>query len=511
VTRDGRREPFRKENRINGTRVYIGSPSVNLLPGIYTYELAYETDNQLGFFDTHDELYWNVTGNGWIFPIATATATVELPDGAEPQKLEAYTGPQGARGKNYTANIVDRQAHFRTTRTLNPEEGLTIVVGWPKGFVAPPTRLEKWITLIRANQSVALAAGCLVLALIYYFMTWFMVGRDPKRGTIIPLYEPPKGFSPAAVRYLGRMGFDNRTLTAAILGLASKGKLTIREYLPKTYTLLNTEAGLSSLTHEEIGLYCKLFTDGESLALKKESYETLQDATKELKNRLEQTEERIYFLRNLRYWVPGLVFLVVAIVAMIYGVAMEGLYTAIPLMSVLTVMGILIAIVFYYLLRAPTAVGRQILDQIEGFKLYLSVAEKDRLNLENPPERTPALFEMFLPYAVALGVEQKWAEQFASVLAVAGAGEAAAARYRPSWYSGSGDSSWSGTNLTSMTHSMSHSFSSAISSASTAPGSNSGFSWSGGSGSGGGGGGSFGGGGGGSSGGGGGGGGGGGW
>ena len=63
-------------------------------------------------------------------------------------------------------------------------------------------------------------------------------------------------------------------------------------------------------------------------------------------------------------------------------------------------------------MKAPTLAGRKILDQIEGFKLYLSVAEKDRLNLANPPELTPALFEQFLPYALALGVEQKWSEQF---------------------------------------------------------------------------------------------------
>jgi uncharacterized membrane protein len=145
--------------------------------------------------------------------------------------------------------------------------------------------------------------------------------------------------------------------------------------------------------------------------------------------------------------------------------------------------GLFLNILFYRLLKAPTLLGRRILDQIDGFKLYLGVAEKDRLNLENPPERTPQLFERFLPYALALGVEQAWCEQFAAVLAAAGAG---GIEYRPSWYSGA---SWTGISSTTFATSMSHSLSNAISSASTAPGSSSGGGGGGSSGGGGGGGG----------------------
>ena len=95
-------------------------------------------------------------------------------------------------------------------------------------------------------------------------------------------------------------------------------------------------------------------------------------------------------------------------------------------------MGFLNAL-FYHLLKAPTLTGRKIMDQIEGFKLYLSVAEKERLNLLNPPEKTPALFEKYLPFALALDVENAWSEQFAEVLAKAGTG---AQPYSPVWYSG---------------------------------------------------------------------------
>ena len=97
------------------------------------------------------------------------------------------------------------------------------------------------------------------------------------------------------------------------------------------------------------------------------------------------------------------------------GIAVLAFSTSLSVIGVLGTM-IFINLLFYRLLKAPTLTGRKILDKIEGFKMYLSIAEKDRLNLLNPPERTPELFEKYLPYAFALDVEQLWSEQFSDVL-----------------------------------------------------------------------------------------------
>ena len=483
VRRDGQPEPYHKQDQRNGTRVYFGSSSVELSPGDYTYELVYETDHQIGFFKTHDELYWNVTGNGWIFPINRVAASVTLPDGAEPNHLEAYTGPQGARGKDYTAEVVGGRAHFQTTRLLSPAEGLTIVVTWPKGFMAPPAAGEDLMRIIKANKGLAVAVFGLFLGLVYYVVAWAKVGRDPKPGTIIPLYDAPGGFSPAAVRYLAQMGFDNRTLTAAILNLAVKGKLTIHEDQAKAYTLIRTNAPTDGLAPEELALLNRLFAQGTRLAMLQANCVTLQAATSGLRARLAKAEEKVFFVRNLRYWLPGLLLVFVTATTLFTGTANDRVPAPVLWIIGVVAADLLLVVLFYHLLKAPTAQGRKILDQIEGFKLYLSVAEKDRLNLENPPERTPELFERFLPYALALGVEQKWSDQFAAVLATAGQGGAA---YSPTWYSGR---SWTGNDLNSLTHSMSSSLSHAIASASTAPGSSSGSDGGGSSGGGGGGGG----------------------
>ncbi len=139
ATRDGNDEPWRIEAHDNGQRIWLGSKAVELSHGEHTYELTYRTDRQMGYFADHDELYWNVTGNGWGFEIERATATVELPDSIprDEIRLEAYTGGFGAKGKEYLAEMRGQDAFFATTRSLDDHEGLTIVASWPKNYILP--------------------------------------------------------------------------------------------------------------------------------------------------------------------------------------------------------------------------------------------------------------------------------------------------------------------------------------------------------------------------------------
>ena len=106
------------------------------------------------------------------------------------------------------------------------------------------------------------------------------------------------------------------------------------------------------------------------------------------------------------------------------------------------------------------------MDQIEGFRQYLSVAEEDRLEYLNPPKKTPELFEKFLPYAIALDVENAWAKKFAGVLAAAGVATAVS-----SWYSGDHDSTH---DVTSFADRLGSSLPQTISSAASPPGSSGG-------------------------------------
>jgi hypothetical protein len=555
VQLDGYSESYHTENQSNGVRVYFGSSAYALQPGEHTYEFVYRTDRQLGFFADHDELYWNVTGNGWQFPIDVVTATVVLPSNMRSRvtDLEGYTGHEGGKGREYTASRNNEgNPVFRASR-LGPSEGLTIVVEWPKGLIAEPTAEQKRAWFIQDNKPEILGIGGIGLVFLYYLIVWGRIGRDPKPGSIMPLYEPPDGMSPAAVRFLERMGFDQKSFTCAIIGLAAKGHLRIEQDESKTYKLVRggKAASESGLTADEKALAKILFEDGSVLVLTNAEHSLLSRAQKAVENTLHATTETGYFRTNGRYVWPGALLSLAAISAMlvtrggpqlaialfmavwltgwsfgvyallssvvrawrsarsegVLGYGQAGFLTLFSLPFIggeclgigflLWASGVIAAVIiasamflnvlFHHLLKAPTLAGRALMDRVEGFKMFLTAVDADRLQtMAPPPNKTPELFERFLPYALALGVEQAWANQFSSVLAQAAAAGGASRGYSPSWYSGFSTATFSAASFTS---SFGSSFSSAISSSSTAPGSSSGGGGGGSSGGGGGGGG----------------------
>ncbi len=168
--------------------------------------------------------------------------------------------------------------------------------------------------------------------------------------------------------------------------------------------------------------------------------------------------------------------------------ALEGFLESYPLPFVLVTAFAALNGLFFYLMRAPTALGRPIMDQLAGFRLYLETAEADRLNLQ-APEITAERFEALLPYAVALDVEKPWANAFEAALRRAHPEDADPMRhYQPSWGS-AGGGNWSGGNFSSAISSSVVGVSAALASAVPASSGSSGFGGGGGSGGGGGGGG----------------------
>ena len=224
VKRDGVAENYTRESIGNGVRVKIGNADNFVSEGIHSYEIVYRTTRQIGFFDNYDELYWNVTGNGWPFAIDHAEALVRLPEGAEIGQNTAYTGRQGQAGRDYAVIKAEGNTYrAETTRRLEPSEGFTIAVAWQKGLVAEPSQSDKWRWWISDNAGVFGLLATLLIASLYYFYAWNKVGRDPPKGTIIPLFSPPDGLGAAGSRFVWKEGFDDRGFAAGIVGLAVKG------------------------------------------------------------------------------------------------------------------------------------------------------------------------------------------------------------------------------------------------------------------------------------------------
>ncbi len=538
VARDGAHEDWHIERRSNGYRVYIGHKDRMLRSGEYRYTLGYRTNRQLGFFPDHDELYWNVTGNDWAFPILESGATVRLP-GAVPAanvRIEAYTGRTGSREQAWRGAATAGGAEFGATRRLNPGEGLTIVVGWPKGWVREPTTGDRLGWLLSDNPGLTWGGGGIGVLLAFYGLLWARVGRDPQKGVIVPEYFPPKGYSPASARFISRMGYDNKAFAAALINLAVKGHLILKQSGAGTYSVERRDnPKAAAIAPGEAALMKKLFAGASTLEMDKANHANVRAAIDAHKQALRRDYEVRYFATNRGWYTLGILLTIAVVLAAAFaGAGVEqaapilfltvwlsvwtpvtyllgktawqarrtslsqfggalagalafgffevvalGFYVALSSIGFAALLfgAVALNVVFSELLKAPTLAGRRVLDKLEGFKQYLEVAEKDELEFKHAPAKTPDLFEMYLPYALALDVENRWAERFAGMFARM---KEQGREYHPGWYRGT---HWDYASPANFSSAVGDSLSSAISSASTPPGSSgSGFSGGGGGG-----------------------------
>ncbi len=462
VTRNGDAESFFSEKVDNGVRTYFGSSDRILAPGDYTYEYRYEADRMLGFFDDYDELYWNVTGNGWNFPIDRVSATVRFDFDVAPGDVRQLAW-QGAFGSAEEAATSGNGGFtFESTRPLAARQGFTISIGWPKGLVEEPSDLQRIIWLLSDNLNLLVALAGLAAMLGYYLPVWNNYGRDPAPGVVFTRYEPPDGFSPASLRYIHNMGYDNETMTAGVVSLAVKGYLRIDRH-DDEHTLTKTDPGADAakLASGERALLDALFADGDSISLVDDNHETLGAAKSAHEASLKRDYHNRYFVTNgMLNLPPVLIGILATVVALSIGPSF------LVVVAIAAMVGTLI--LFFMLLMRPTKLGRALLDEALGFEEYLEFAEKDEMNLRNPPEKTPELFERYLPYALALGVQQEWAERFARIFAELGGPNDTA--WQPSWYNGS----WNNFDLGNTTQRLSSSLGTSISSSVSPPGSSSG-------------------------------------
>jgi hypothetical protein len=294
VLRDGDSVPYSTERAANGVKIEIEYPP----PGVYNYTIKYHVDQALGFFQDFDQLFWNVTGNGWTFPIDRAQAVIQLPPGAKILRSAAYTGNNEERALDVTVKPGDRDIVFTTTRGLAPKEGLTIAVALPKGVVHEPSVQKKvWFFLRYKLDEMTVGFVCLSLLLGFYLWTWRRVGRDPAPGTIIPLFSPPRGLSPAAVRFVSRMGFDDKTFAVALVDMAVKGAVQIQED-GRDYTLVRRDALQAPLSRGEQLIAARLFIGGGSIKLVNENHTRIKSAIDALKKNLNTELEKIYVATN---------------------------------------------------------------------------------------------------------------------------------------------------------------------------------------------------------------------
>lgn len=533
VTLDGDNSPWREENLANGVRLYIGNPEQYVSRGAHQYQISYLGTHQISRLGHSDVLIWNVNGQGWVIPSDAVSTTVHIPDDTLVVDYTAWTGQSGSREPDVSSQEnSDGSISFTSTRPFTAHEGMTISIGLPPGTVNAPQ--GHTTRLIRDNLKWFAGLLLLLILPLYYLKAWRTVGRDPQKGVVVADYHPVRGLSPAAHRFITLNTADNVAFTAALINIAIKGFVRIEQQRGGSFQLYNTALDeqtekTGALTDIEQELHKSLFLNTDEISLGGDYDRTVAHAKKRLAKRLKLEWRDSIYQDNRRYsWIglfvgaialtlcglhlsnaefqpahllPLLIFLFAGI-----GLTQSKfkLLTLIPAgffifaglqqttfalfspsaMIWLSLFVVGLFALFHYLLKAPTPFGQKILDEIEGFRLYLSTAEQHRLNILHPPDKTPELFEKLLPYAIALDVENQWSEKFAGILEQS---TEAQKSYQPNWYTGR---STRRINAATLSSALGSGLASSVAASATAPSSSGGgFSGGGGAGSGGGGGG----------------------
>lgn len=556
VKRDGRDEPWHTESITGGIRIYAGSEDVTISPGRHQYVFTYKTNRQIRYFDDHDELYWNVTGNGWIFPIRSAVATVTFPQGVVPEDVTVFTGPVGATGKNARASVDDGRLVVATTAPLGAQEGLTFAAKLPKGAIDPPSADQESSWWFSDNRDYFIGFGGLILVFLYYTRSWLKVGRDPAREIVVPRWDPPSGISPALVNYVDNRGFSGQgwtALSATALDLAVRGYVALED-LKDSIVIRRTDKplGKEKLQAGESELLKAVGASGDTLTIDKANGEKVKSVGQSFRSSIEREHRGKYYNSNAGYITGGVILSAAALVALFVfgslepdtialmiipigisvflsvfvagfakalhrGRSLVGKIFAVIAIAIAVFVGlsilstvvlalgsslmefhetpmlfalggiVLFNILYFFIMGAPTPLGAKMTAGVDGLRQYLTLAERDRMNMAGVPQMSPQHFETLLPYAVALGVEKPWSRTFETWLAAAAAGAAAAA-YSPAWYSGNFNSGSFSDRIGGFSSSMASTIASTIPSPPPSS-SSSGFSGGGSSGGGGGGGG----------------------
>lgn len=453
--------------------------------------IRYDVTNAIRFFYAGsesgplDELYWNVTGNGWDMPIARARARVVLPVGVQPTQTAVYTGRAGSRSTDAATETAGNTVTFTMRRELAPFEGMTVGVGWPPGHIVtrPSATTNR---LVEAARFWPFVLPFAVFALA--FRSWRRRGRDPKPGSVSVQYEPVNWLSPTEIGTLVDHRADMRDITATLVDLAVRGFVHItEEKKAKLFGLSSdTTFGFESvrprsdwhtLAEHERQYLNALFSAGDSVNLKElenkfyKSLPGIRDAV------YAALIDRGYYLQR-----PDKVkanWTMLAVFALVVGVGGAALLAArlwsfaSPIaFGVAGVVAALVLGVFAVLMPARTTAGARAREAALGFREFLSRVESDRYRRMIT---SPGMFERYLPHAMAFGVEETWASAFKDIY-----------REPPQWYTGPSGGTFHTSDFSSRMSAMSSAASSTMSSSPSSSGSGGGGSSGGGSGGGGG-------------------------
>jgi len=398
--------------------------------------IEYWVSDALRFFEDHDELYWNVTGDEWDIPIEAASARIVLPEGTTNIRANVFTGAYRSHGQNADVEIAGNGVEVRTREPLRLHEGMTVAVAFDKGFVHEPSTASKIAQLIRSNWPLGIPIA--VFVIMSYL--WWTRGRDPRLRPIATQYEPPAQLTPGEVGTLVDNSADMRDITASIVDLAVRGYIVIEEHQKDRMLGLMHDKDYNFIVQKDRGTWATLkpheqtlleglFTSGvvgetvSMSSLENHFYTNLPGIKSDIFASL--VTDGYYTRRpdSVRSAYIG-AGIVIGFLLVFGGVKIAVSQGMAPLAFIAAGIGSgAIICGFGWFMPAHTEQGTRALEGVLGFEDFLVHVESDRFNRTI---KTPEMFEKFLPFAMALGVEKNWSRAFQGILT-----------QPPQWYRGS--------------------------------------------------------------------------
>lgn len=445
VKRNGADEPGFVERNFGSYRINTGDDSLLPSPQTSTFEIKYKVLNVPQSYDGYDEVYWNVTGDQWAFPIEEVSARIELPSGAEIIQQSGYVGYTGSKEKaEYIGN-----GKFKG-RYLHSGEQLSVAVGFTPGIVST----EKTVSRINIYKNIVLfVLYCVYLA--FLISTWRVKGKDPVGRIIMPRYEAPAELTAAQAACLYNKNETKDIVSISLIQMVLNGFLKLTVTKEKSFlsgpTYLLEKQGKEPSNVEERGFY------NNSMELDGKYNSTVKNIVKNIESNIISSMTP-YYKRNqplilfptmlclflmlfICFWGEGLlsllfllIFITIFLSTLVSFVTFRTMFKQCLFIGVVFVVlkfliftelstenfqSLLIFLtfgtcsVFAFLMYQPTEKGQRLTEHLEGLKMFLKTTEvpvtdkhktEEILSLEN--------MEKMFPYAMALGLENEWKNRF---------------------------------------------------------------------------------------------------
>ena len=413
-------------------------PEGMFVRGQQRYDISYAQKNVIGVFDDTDvqEFYWDINGTGWPQPFGVVRAEVVVPSGLASSLVEDHVACyRGLDGATAQCEVIVEEAEdgavlFRIEeKSLGPYQTVTVAIGFEPGtfVVRDPGFLDTWWVFLTVLALILLLA----MAAVVLFVRMRVLRDEPGRPTIITEYGPPKDLSLAEAAHL--LGKTSVLPTALLLDLAVKGHIRLREGEKKgTWEVLRTESPLEGSDKDALealvgeipagGEVHAIPTKGSPLAITR-----MQDYVKRMQQRMVSDGFYSPVTGAGRWGAVGALVLLGVLVAIGALNGESGILwfepTAAPdvLEFLLFVGGIVIAAVPVWALgkKPLSSTGAEYRDRLKGLRVYLELAERDRLAFLQSPKGALReakegsadvlkLYEKVLPWAILLGVDKEW-------------------------------------------------------------------------------------------------------